>query len=182
LRPLLTAVIAGNLLLVACTIEPTPEEYFDHRDPATRVSDEAVEEIRDRIQAAAQALNRGDAAEAYDILAPAGDIVFVGAGGADTREGPDRVAALLERIAVPRRTTVRETQITAGPRAAIVWFSGTLDTPGEGPEVRSLYLTGTYLLREGEWRLVQLHVSGEADPLNPQPSYPAAEPAPAGDG
>ena len=181
MRRLLTAVLASHLL-AACTIEPTPAEYFDHRDPSARVGDEAVEEIRDRLQAAGQALNRGDPAEARDILSPAADISLVGAGDADTHEGADRVANLLARVAVRGRTSIRDIQTTAGPRATVVWFSGMLDSPGEASEVRTLYLTGTYLMSGGEWRLVQLHVSGDADPLNPSLSYPAEEPDPAGAG
>lgn len=171
MRRFLPPVLACGFLFAACTIEPTPAEYFDHRDPAERIRDEAAEEIRDRLLALGQALNRGDAAEAYDVLAPADDIDVVGIGGDDTREGADRIAALLERMAAPGRTRVREVEFAAGPRASVVWFSGVLDTAVAGAEPQTAYFTGIYVLTEGTWRLVQVHFSDGGDPLSrPQPN------------
>lgn len=182
MRRFLATVLASGLVLAACTIEPTPAEYFDHRDPAEQAREEAADEIQDRLLAAGQALNRGDAAEAYAALSPADDLVLIESGGADTREGADRVAALLERLAVSGRVRVRDARVAVGPRASVAWFTGLLDAASDEPAAQTLRVTGVYVLLEGSWRLVQAHFSTAADSLTQPQSYPAEQPAPEGVG
>ena len=44
-------------LLAGCKVEPTPQQYFDHRDPIAVEREAAAEELQARLLAMGQALN-----------------------------------------------------------------------------------------------------------------------------
>ncbi len=186
IRPTAVAVCA-SLLASACKIERTPPEYIDHRAPIAATRGAAAEELQDRLSAIGQALNRGDSDEALRALAPTPDAYMIAPGREAVLTGEEIAGTLAELASLPSPLELRNVVITVGPRANVAWFRAEMHYPGadSGSSFRfsGLYLRGD----EGEWRLVQGHLSTATAParsLSPDslPSSPGAAEAPPGDG
>lgn len=175
------AALCAALLASACKVERTPQEFIDHRRPISELRVAAAEELQDRLLATGQALSRGDAAEAMRALSPAADAVLLPVGEAATRVGEAQIAGALGEIATGGDAVrLRDVEVSVGPGADIAWFRAWLDHPdaAAGAPVR---ITGVYLRGdEGEWQLVQAHLSTitpPADSLQPSPAVDASPPA-----
>jgi len=185
-RPIAAALFA-TLLASACEVQRTPAEFIDHQDPIAVLRDAAAEELQDRLLALGQALNRGNAAEAFLALAPAADAYLIPADREAALTGEERIAAELTGLVVPEGSVqLREVEVSVGPRANVAWFRARLEraAPADSSAFR---MTGIYVRGdEGEWRLVQAHLSAPTPPTDslpdPPPSSPASDGAPPGDG
>jgi ketosteroid isomerase-like protein len=183
------AALCATLLASACKVERTPPEYIDHRQPIADIRGEAAEELQDRLLAMGQALNRGDSSEALQALSPTADAYVIAADGDAVLTGDEQIAgALVEFASLQGTVSLSDVLVKVGPRANVAWFRAQLVHSGAtgGKPVR---ITGVYLRGdEGEWRLVQAHLSTSAsaapDSLAPDslpPSPAAGEAPPAGE-
>lgn len=165
-----------TLLLAACKVEETPRQYIDRRDPAATDREAIGEELRTRLPALAQALNRNDADGALAVLAPAPDLYVIGPQTDREPGGADGVLALLQEVAQYELAdvAVQEVHTSVGPRGNVAWFAATFALSGLPDTVgTTLRLSGVYVRRDGEWRLVQAHMSlpsASVTPLSPPPS------------
>lgn len=176
MRKLSSAALCAAVLVSACKIERTPPEFVDHRQPVTELRDAASEELQARLLALGQALARGDASEAALALVPAADAYVLTP--QDSLAGEEAVGALIGRLAAEggEGARVEDVVVSVGPRANVAWFRGTVHLPRA--EIPALRLTGVFLRAdEGEWRLVQAHLSSPT----PEPSPPQANPDAAAD-
>jgi Fe2+ transport system protein FeoA len=175
------ALGALALLLGACKVEQTPQALIDRRLPVQEERAAAAEELRDRLLAMGGALQRGDAAEALTALAPAPDAYVVSPQAALEVLGPEQIGAVLASLAGdPVAVEVRDVAVEMGPLADVAWFRAGMAVQREGVAETMVRITGVYLRREGEWRLVQAHLSTPITPPAPPPPSPsesAAAPA-----
>lgn len=173
------AALCAALLASACKVERTPPEYFDHRRPTSELRVAAAEELRDRLLAAGQALSRGDVAEVIQALSPAQGAYFLPADGARARIGEEQIAQALAELATGGSTVrFRDVEVEVGPAADVAWFRARLEHT-EAAAAAPVRITGVYLRGgEGEWRLVQAHLSTvtPADDSLPQNPAPDASP------
>lgn len=188
LSRLVTAALCAGLAVSACKVAPTPQEYIDHRQSIATLREGAEEELRVRLLAMGQALNRDDLAEATLALAPSGDAYLVAAGRSGMVTGETAMAGVLGAIASGERPVrLSDVRVTVGPRANVAWFHAVLD-PEEAAGVPSHRLTGVYVRGDqGEWRLVQAHLSAAGAVTGPLPAdslppSPAPASVPPGDG
>lgn len=169
--------LSAALLLSACEIERTPPRYYSHRVPAETEIALAEEELRARVGAFGQALERGDPDAALLALAPAPELYLVGPGAEEVAAGPAGAAELLGALfgEEPPALEVREVRVTLGPRARVAWVAGFLRVRDPaGGEDGLLRITGVYLRVRGEWRLVQAHLS--RPPTPPAEAPPGSPP------
>jgi hypothetical protein len=175
------AALCALLLLSACKVELTPEEYFDHRGTARDQGETGAAEVRDRVLAMGQALSRGSARDALSALAPSGDAYIFGmvegSGGDLPAHAEGQLEALAGRVQPlsPDAVVLRQ-----GPTGNVVWFRTRLVPQDEDRgEVR---VTGVYVLREGIWNLVQAHFStaAQGDSATADPQAQGSYRAPAG--
>lgn len=176
---LTTAALCASLLASACKVERTPPELIDHQDPIAVARDDAAEELQDRLLATGQALNRGDFAEALQALAPTGDAYLLPAGRETVLTGEEEIAGGLGELAtLEGPVRLSDVHVTVGPRANVAWFRARLEHAGAdgGSPLR---VTGVYLRGdEGEWRLVQAHLSAATAPPDSLPPDSLPLPSP----
>lgn len=168
-------VVLLTTLLASCKIERTPDAFVDHHTPVQEERTAAAAELRDRLLALTQALNRGDSGEAMAALEPAPDAYLVGPeAGAAT--GAEQIQIALQQVAdsaMQAEVVMRDLEVDIGPRQSVAWFRGSLHASGSTPEAPVLRMTGVYLRDAGVWRLVQAHVSRPVtEPAPPPPSSP----------
>lgn len=181
-----TAGIGTLLLLSACKIEPTPDEYFDKSAAEEADLGDAAAEVRDRVLAMGQALSRRNPDEALAALAPGRDLYVVGPAvelhdqptiGAG-RTGVANLGAILAELGAeeePVRT--REVSVRIGPRGSVAWFHALLDVPSDSATPVARF-TGVYLMNGGAWELVQAHLSTPTTiPAATSPEAPVADSA-----
>lgn len=176
------ALGALALLLGACKVEQTPQSLIDRRLPVQEERAAAAEELRDRLLAMGEALQRGDPAEALDALAPAPDAYVVSPQAALEVLGPEQIGAVLASLASdPVAVEVQDVAVEMGPLANVAWFRAGMAVEREGVGESTVRITGVYLKREGEWRLVQAHLSTPITPPSPPPSPSEPDAAPVAD-
>jgi hypothetical protein len=190
LHRILLIALSALLLLSACKVERTPRQYLSGREPAEAERQNAEGEIRARVSALGQALENGDEAGALLALAPAAEVYAIGPTGSASLVGPEGVQEMVREMVreAPAVTEMADLRVTMGPRARVGWFVAVVrvqraDTAGAGDDY--LRMSGVYLRSEGEWRLVQAHLSRPPTPPAPPPSPPAdsaARPSPAAGG
>jgi hypothetical protein len=177
-------VAATLLALGACTVERTPQEYLDPRDPAAVERREAEEELALRVGAFREALARGDRTSAVAALVPAPETHVIGVDFNDGRPrfGPVGVAEALSDLQLPAGAVARtpDLRVESGTReGALGWFATHLQVLPvvAGGEPQWLRISGVFARREGDWRLVELHLSRAHAPPAPRPdSAEAAAP------
>ncbi len=109
--------------------------------------------------------------------------------GVDLHEGRPRfgaegVAAGLAEIAAPAGTFARmpDLRVQTDSREQMAWFATHLELfplGGVTGEPERLRMSGVFRKLEGEWRMVNLHLSRAADPAEATRPAPAPAPAPA---
>jgi SnoaL-like domain len=169
------AVAAALLALAACKVDRTPQEFLDPRDPAAVERRESENEIAARVGAFREALARGNQADAVSALAPAPEAVVMGVEFNDGRPryGPLGLAAALEGLHLPRGAVARtpDLRVEAGTReGGVGWFATHLEllpVTGVRTEPQWLRVSGVMDRREGEWRLLQMHLSRAERPAPP---------------
>jgi hypothetical protein len=167
------SVVFAAAVLGGCKIEQTPREFIDHRDTALIELQAAEDELRARLHSAANALRREDADQAVASLSPAGEIFVYGLTG--SAEGPGQLRGILSNVAEGRALEVADLEVVIGPRNQVGWFRTELRAGAEGAIVR---FSGVFVRMEGEWRLLQGHLSQPLTPV-PDPDLPAVGDIPA---
>lgn len=164
LKPITRALSFGLLtllVLTACRIERTPDEYIDLQTSDETERLDAQEELRARILAFGQGLARGNELAALRVLAPAGDVQVIAPAEPGVEVGAraalDGVAAA---VAARRPLRAQNVDVNVNERANLAWFSATLPLRDEAAPLR---ISGVFLRQEGTWRLVQMHVSDAAE-------------------
>jgi hypothetical protein len=181
---------AAVLSLAACEINRTPEEMLQQRDPAEVDRQEAADEVRVRVGAFRQAMQRGDRVAAAAALQPSGlaHVIGIDAHGRLPRYGPPGLLAAIEELPLPEGAVARtpDLRVETSGREGVGWFAThVVLLPLRGGEPAAFRMTGVMARDRGEWRLTQVHFSraGEDD-ASEEATTPgaAAAAAPAGDG
>jgi hypothetical protein len=178
-------------LLAACRIDRTPQELIDPMNPAVVDNRESEREVAARVGLFRESLSRGSRSDAVAALLPLPDAHVIGADGhrGRPRFGEAGVLAALEAVEIPDGGVVRmpDLRVQTDLRDRMAWFATHLEllpagAGGGAPE--RLRMSGVLRRLEGEWRLVQLHLSRAAADLTPAPPPPVPRggAAPPGDG
>ena len=194
------ALAAALLALSACRVDRTPDEYLNPRNPAQVESRDEENELAARVGAFGEALSRGAQADAVAALGPTAEAHVIGIGFNEGRPrfGPLGLAAALADLQLPRDAVARtpDLRVEADGRG-VAWFATHVEVfpvVGAVGQPQRLRVSGVFNEREGEWRLVQIHLSrGEMPPPAtprpdslrdslPRPSSPPSGAAPRGDG
>lgn len=162
-----TASVAALLALAACSVERTPQEYLDPRDPAAVERQESEEELAARVGAFREALARGNRQDAVQALTPSADAHVIGVQFNDGRPrfGPQGVADALATLQLPTGAVARtpDLRVQAATReGGLGWFATHLEllpVVGTGGQQQWLRVSGVFMRREGQWRLLELHLS-----------------------
>lgn len=180
---------AAVLSLAACEINRTPEEMLQQRDPAEVDRQEAADEVRVRVGAFRQAMQRGDRAAAAAALQPSGlaHVIGLDAHGGLPRYGPPGLLAAIEELPLPEGAVARtpDLRVETSGREGVGWFAThVVLLPLRGGEPAAFRMTGVMARDRGEWRLTQVHFSRAGDDAEGEATTPgaAAAAAPAGDG
>lgn len=172
------AAAAALLVLAACKVAETPQEYLDPSDPAAVERSESEQDIATRVGAFREALARGNRADAVAALGPTADTYVTGVdlNGGRPRYGAQGIADALAGVELPAGSIVRtpDLRVQASTReGGLAWFATHVESAPmtAGAESRWLRVSGVFTRHEGDWRLVQLHLSRAELPA------PAAAPA-----
>jgi hypothetical protein len=171
------SVAAALLVLAACSVERTPQEYLDPRDPAVVERRESEEELAARVGAFREALARGDRADAVAALIPAADAHVMGVQFNDGRPrfGAQGITEALQSLRLPTGAVARtpDLRVQAATReGGLGWFATHLEllpVVGAGGEAQWLRVSGVFMRREGQWRLLQIHLSRAETPAPARP-------------
>jgi hypothetical protein len=191
-----TLTVAALLSLAACTVERTPDKVLNPRDPSQVERRDAEQDVGAHVGAFLQALARGDRGQAVSAMSPVMDTYVVGVDGNEGRPrfGADGLAAAVAELQVQPGALARtpDLRVQADPQRGTAWFAGFVEMfPATGGVPERMRMSGVFGRREGEWRLLQLHLSRpEAPPAaapaatapdsaapNPRPDADAAPPA-----
>ena len=182
------AAATALFALAACDVERTPPEFYNHPDPAVVDRQEAADEIRTRVRVFAEALGRGEQAEAAQALAPGEMAAVVGVddNGGLVRFWAPGLDAALAGLAISSPTVVRTPDLRVSASQGMGWFSTHLQllSTSAATEPVRLRMGGVCVPERGAWRLAEAHLSrpGTAAPATPRPdSVPAPNPAPSAD-
>lgn len=174
MHPYPCAVLASVLLLAGCKIQRTPPEILDPGADAQQEQQESQSELQTRVVAFNEALGRGDQGAALLALNPAPDARVMTPRGevGSPWEGREAVTAMLDSLFPDDGTAISapDLRVEVNARRTTGWFSTHLELAPEaaGDSVaRRLGMSGVFAREEGEWRLVQIHLS------RPDPAQPA---------
>lgn len=173
----LGSLLLASLVLGACKIERTPQEFIDHRSPLVTLRQEAADELTARLLAMGQALSRGDSDAVLQGLQLAPDAYVVTAAEGAPTLGEDEIREAVEGyLARHEPLLFSDVQVTVGPRGNTAWFRAEMLAGSEGAAV-PVRLTGVLVQGdEGRWQLAQAHLSRL--PATAPPSYPAGADTP----
>src|SRR5690606_35064488 len=101
-------------------------------------------------------------------LTPANEIQGFGPELSEPVDDATSLASALTSAVDRRSVTIGDLQVNVGPQNNVAWFRAAYDLDGGAAELR---FSGVFLRQEGEWRLVQGHVS---PPITPEPPPEAA--------
>ena len=179
--PAAVAVLA--LALSACDlvkVERTPREFYTQRDPARVDPQEDTRELRARLRNFADELSHGNRGRALTALNPAEDVLVIGAmeGDGVARIGVRGLAAALDSAGVPVPTVARtpDLRVQVASRETTGWFSAPIQflTLTGGAPPQWLRVSGVFGKQQGEWKLVEIHLSRPWAPPAPAPADSAA--------
>lgn len=164
----LAAAAALGLALSACDfvkVERTPRTFYTQREPARVDPQEDARELRARLRNFADELSHGNTARALTALNPSDDVLVIGAmeGDGVARMGVRGLATAIDSAGVPVPSVARlpDLRVQVASRETTGWFSApiqflTLATPAPPQWLRA---TGVFARQQGEWRLVEIHLS-----------------------
>lgn len=166
MHPYSRAVLASVLLLAGCKIERTPPQILDPGADAREEQQESQAELQTRVVAFNEALGRGDRGAALLALNPAPDArVMTPRGEAGSAwEGREAVTTMLDSLfpADGAAISAPDLRVQVNARRTTGWFSTHLELAPEAAgdsTARRLGMSGVFSREEGEWRLVQIHLS-----------------------
>ncbi len=164
--------VAAVLALGACTIERTPEEYIDRQLPSEAAQEAMRTELADRLRLTAAALQRANATAAVVALAPAADVVVLNSTEGRELRSTEEIVAMIAASTAGASVRVEEPEVRLDAESRVAWFRTVYHVTDAEGEERAVDFTGVFGRRQGEWRLVQGHLS-----RRPQPEAEAAEAA-----
>lgn len=154
-------------MLGACKIEPTPARYIDRPDRPAAEAAEARAELVTRLASIGPALSRGSRTDIQLALAPHAEIRAYAMDAAEVIDSGNALVSALERLAGDAAATPADVTVEVGPGQEVAWFRSRYPLEaGEGVAM----MTGVFRLRDGEWRLVQAHISRLLTPMDPPPA------------
>lgn len=163
---LLTASLAG------CRIEPTPAEYIDVVDIPEDDLSASADELSDRILSTASSLERRNLNDLLSALTPAPEVFGFGVGEGELITDPTTLGYTLSQATGGRDVSLSDLNVEVGPRNNAAWFRSLYSVQGEDEEPYQVRFSGVFMRIQGEWRLVQAHVSrpvsSDSLPLPPQ--------------
>lgn len=156
----LCSLLGLSLVLAACRIEPTPEQYIDPIRATEDVSTTEAE-IRSRLTEIADVLRDGSLQALTATLSPHPDGVVI---GFDTQRlfTTEQLAALLQRQVGGEQWTIRDVSVIVDSGNRVAWFVSRFfpSDASVGDRVSAGFdFSGVYLREAGEWRLIQGHLS-----------------------
>lgn len=158
------ALLAALSACDVVKVERTSRQFYTQRDPARVASQEDARELRARLRNFADELGRGNRNRALTALNPSEEVLVIGAmeGDGVARMGVRGLAAALDSAGVPVPTVARtpDLRVQVASRESTGWFSAPiqfLSTTGGMPHW--LRVSGVFAQQQGEWRLVQIHLS-----------------------
>jgi hypothetical protein len=155
------------LALTACRIEQTPQQYIDRQDsPADQMLASEAENTR-RLASLSGALEGRNLVEVGGALNLDPEAVVVGLSpGAELRRA-DETAAALDSIVGGASLSSGDIAVTVGPQNDLAWFQA--EFASVDPELGSGFqFSGVFRRVEGEWRLLQGHISPTLAVPSPQ--------------
>ena len=168
------------LLLQGCRIEQTPAEYIDVVEIPQDDITASQAELTDRLLSTAPSLQRRNLDDLLAALLPAPDVLGYGVSTEETISDPASLGFALSEPTAGREITMEDLTVEVGPRNNVAWFRARYALAGEAVESGELLFSGVFLRREGEWYLVQAHVSTPLTPTPPPSEAPADTPEGAG--
>ncbi|HET6762608.1 MAG TPA: nuclear transport factor 2 family protein [Longimicrobiaceae bacterium] len=161
------AALAALLLVAACKVDRTPRSFYD-RQPAAVDQDAAVNELRARVLAFANGLEKGNTRAAVSALSPSPDAVVFPLDGDDGHytAGGEGINRALGELGVPAPMAARTPDLTvrANVKGNLGWFSTHLELLPMGAEgqFQRVRASGAFVRDGGEWHLAQIHLSRAA--------------------
>lgn len=156
------------LLLAGCRIEQTPAAYIDHVGTPQDDLRASEEELMDRLRSIAPALQREDYRSIVAALAPSDELTAFGP-EKNSLAGGAALGTALAGATGGQAASAEDLVVRVELQNTIAWFrvAYRVVTPVED-DLSEVRFTGVFARQEGEWRLVQGHIS---NPLTP----PAAD-------
>jgi hypothetical protein len=122
-------------------------------------------------------LLRRDSDQAASLLRPHRSLIFFAPEAHVRSLPPEDMGTALDELFAGQRLVVSEIAVSAGPQNNVAWFSAAYRSTGQPLTGSGVLLSGVYRRLEGEWQLIQGHVSSfpgpEApDSITPPPQAP----------
>lgn len=178
------AAAALLLALQGCDwvkVERTPSSFYTQRDPARVDQRDDARELRARVRNFADELARGHRDQALTALNPGEGVLVIGpAEGIGVAQiGVAGLAAALDSVGVATPAVARtpDLRVEVALRERTGWFSAPIQfmTLGSGAPPQWLRASGVFAQQQGEWKLVEIHLS------RPYPHPPAVADSAAND-
>lgn len=150
---LLAAPLAG------CRIEQTPAEYIDVIDIPEDDLSASADELSDRLLSTAPSLERRNLNDLLSALTPAAEVFGFGPGEGELITDPTTLGFSLSQATGGRDVSLAELNVEVGPRNNVAWFRSLYSVQGADEDAYEIRFSGVFLRIQGEWRLVQAHVS-----------------------
>ncbi|MEX2571133.1 MAG: nuclear transport factor 2 family protein [Gemmatimonadota bacterium] len=167
----------GALFLAACTIEQTPERYIDRETTPVGEIETSRQELTARLLSSAVAVRRGDRIGLVAALSPTTDAVVLlsGDGSEETALGRGEVVETIIRLASGAEVAMDDPLVTVAEPNNIAWFLARYRLLDDQDVESGLNFSGVFIRQDGEWRLVQGHLSPSVSP-NLRAPPPSATP------
>jgi hypothetical protein len=146
-------------------VERTPRQFYTQREPARVDPQNDASELRARIRNFADELAHGNTGRALTALNPSEDVLVIGAleGDGVARIGVRGLAAALDSagITTPAVARTPDLRVQVVSRETTGWFSAPIQfiTLGSAAPAQWLRMSGVYARQQGEWMLVEVHLS-----------------------
>jgi hypothetical protein len=151
----------------SCRIERTPDHFVDNQATPADELRAAEAELRGRILAVGTAIQRRNASDLASALGPHEDLSIIGPADGQVITTPAEVLTLLTELAGTDPLMARAVDVDVSPRMNVAWFQSDFGSGGAGEASSAFRFSGVFIREEGEWRLVQGHISEpiEATPV-----------------
>jgi hypothetical protein len=173
-RPIYPALVGAVLLLGSCKIQRTPLSYIDHQAIPEELLEASRSELEGRLRSTVPLMQEGAPRAIAGALRPARDVDFLDAEGGPDLRTPAQIGESLARLAAGREVEMRAPVIVVAPGNDVAWFRTAYELRGPEGGMEEVRFTGVWARRDGEWLLVQGHLSPFRAPA-PADLRPAAE-------
>jgi hypothetical protein len=162
------ALLLSTACVAGCTIEQTPQSYIDHLATPAAEIEASRDELTDRVLSVGVALQREDSPAILAALVPHSEVYVYGPEHAQELTTPGGVVAELLEHARDVDVAMTVPTVDVGPSNDVAWFRTTFLINGGNTDAADVRFSGVFLRQEGEWRLVQAHISRVVpEPLTP---------------